>query len=136
MERRGAQAVMLFVCGGVLYPSLEVLFRGRTHPSMAVAGALCALLIYFVNVFASRRSFLLRTLLSTLVVLAVEFCFGVVCNLALGLGVWDYSNRPPHLLGQVCLSYALLWFGLSAVLVFVIARLEGERAATAGEKDF
>lgn len=136
MEKRWVQGVLFFACGGVLYPSLEILFRGRTHPSMAAAGALCGILIYLCNLFFLHRSFLFRTMLSTFVVLSVEFSFGVVCNLVLGLGVWDYSNRPPHLLGQICLSYAVLWFFLSGILVFVIGHLEGELAERESEKDF
>ena len=52
-------------------------------------------------------------------VTAVELVTGVVLNLYLGLGVWDYSKMPCNLLGQICLPYSALWVGLSLVCIFV-----------------
>lgn len=34
-----------------------------------------------------------------------------------GWNVWDYSDQPFNLLGQICLSYTLLWIPLSAVAI-------------------
>lgn len=127
MATQWAQGLLFFACGGLLYPSLEVLFRGYSHPSMALAGAVCGLLLYFGNALFLHMPFLFRTVLGAFLILLVEFIIGVVCNLFLGLGVWDYSDRPPHLLGQICLRYAFLWLLLSGVLAFVISRLEQER---------
>lgn len=31
--------------------------------------------------------------------------------------VWDYSNMPFNLLGQICLPFTVIWFFLSAVAV-------------------
>ena len=38
-----------FLIGAVGYPALEVLWRGRTHPSMALAGGLGAAMIHRVH---------------------------------------------------------------------------------------
>ena len=51
--------------------------------------------------------------LSALVVTAMEFAAGLVLNVWMGLGIWDYSDLPYNLLGQVCLLYMNLWFLLS-----------------------
>ena len=45
-------------------------------------------------------------------VTVVELVMGVVLNLWLGLGVWDYSGLPFNLLGQICPQYSALWWGL------------------------
>jgi uncharacterized membrane protein len=103
---------------------------------MALAGALCGALIYYGNALFLHLPFWVRTLLGAGVILLVEFIVGVVCNLFLGLGVWDYSDRPPHLLGQVCLRYALLWVLLSGILAFVVRVYERERREAAGENNF
>jgi uncharacterized membrane protein len=49
------------------------------------------------------------------IITAVEFVSGLILNLWLNLGVWDYSHMPLNLFGQICLPYAGLWFALSAV---------------------
>ncbi len=126
MEAMRGGGVFFLVCGGILYPSLEILYRGHTHPSMALAGALCGVLLYYGNTLFPHRSFLFRTLLGAFAILLVEFIIGVVCNLFLGLSVWDYSGEPYHLLGQICLRYALFWVLLSGVLALVISRLMHE----------
>lgn len=136
MQKRWMMGLLFFACGCVLYPSLEVLFRGYTHPSMALAGGACAGLIYWGNALFAQKPFLFRTLLGAGVILLVEFILGVVFNIFLGLGVWDYSDRPPHLLGQICLRYALLWVLFSAVLAVVVRACERERRESTGEKDF
>ena len=49
----------------------------------------------------------------SLVVTAMEFAAGLVLNVWMGLEIWDYSDLPYNLLGQVCLLYMNLWFLLS-----------------------
>ncbi|MDE6839119.1 MAG: putative ABC transporter permease, partial [Acutalibacter sp.] len=43
----------------------------------------------------------------------VALAAGLIVNTGLGLRVWDYSKMPLNLMGQVCLPYSLLWFGLT-----------------------
>ncbi len=47
-------------------------------------------------------------------VTAVEYVSGCLFNLRLKLNVWDYSEMPFNLSGQVCLLYTVLWGFLSA----------------------
>lgn len=47
----------------------------------------------------------------------VEFLFGCVFNLGLGMKVWDYSSEAFNIAGQVCARYSILWFFLSAPLM-------------------
>lgn len=58
-------------------------------------------------------SLLSQMVLSALVVTAMEFAAGLVLNVWMGLEIWDYSDLPYNLLGQVCLLYMNLWFLLS-----------------------
>ena len=50
---------------------------------------------------------------------AIEFAFGLVLNVWLGLGMWDYSNMPGNVLGQICPQFMVLWFFLSAAGIFL-----------------
>ena len=50
---------------------------------------------------------------------AVELVAGIILNLYLGLGIWDYSGLPCNLLGQICLPFSLLWVALSVLCIFV-----------------
>jgi hypothetical protein len=53
--------------------------------------------------------------ISALAVIATEFVAGLILNVALGLGIWDYSNMPGNIMGQVCPQFALLWFVVSII---------------------
>ena len=49
----------------------------------------------------------------------VEFCAGCVLNLWLGLDIWDYSDIPFNLLGQICLPFSLVWWVLCFLFIVV-----------------
>ncbi len=93
---------LLFLTGSCLYPALEMAWRGRTHSSMALAGGLCLCLID--RVCCSRlkdRDMLSRCTAGAGVITGVEFALGILLNRVLGLRIWDYSEVPLNLLGQV-----------------------------------
>ena len=104
---------LLFILGAVGYASMEIIFRGFTHWSMVIAGGLCFILFSMVAGLFAERSIFLRAAVSALCVTAVEFIFGVVFNLWLGMGVWDYSDRAFNILGQVCPAFTVLWAGIA-----------------------
>jgi len=110
-----------FVMGGVLYGAIETLWRGRTHWTMLVLGGICFSLIYLIA-SRSRLGRVRQVLLCAAVVTTLEFVTGAVVNVALGWGVWDYSDRPYNLCGQICLQYFLYWLAL-CVPGCVLARL-------------
>lgn len=102
----------LWTALGVMYVALEVLFRGYSHPSMFIVGGLCGVLVGAIN---QRPRFYhapvyLQAIVGALIVLCVEFVSGCILNLWLGLGVWDYSDQPGNILGQICPVFGLLWF--------------------------
>ena len=51
--------------------------------------------------------------LSSLVVTVLELIAGLIVNIGLGWGVWDYSRTPYNFYGQICLLYTNLWFFLT-----------------------
>ncbi len=105
---------ILFLAGSCAYPTLEMAWRGRTHYSMAIAGGVCLCLIDWVCCGSlERKSLFTRCLAGAGLITGVELAAGLIVNTGLGLGVWDYSKLPMNILGQVCLPYSALWFGLT-----------------------
>lgn len=105
---------LIFLTGSCAYPTLEMVWRGRTHYSMAIAGGVCLYLINKVCCEKMRdRRISTRCAAGSIIITGVELATGLVVNNLLGMGVWDYSDVPMNILGQVCLPYSLLWFGLS-----------------------
>lgn len=44
---------------------------------------------------------------------AVEFVTGIILNKWLGLNIWDYSNKPGNVMGQIAPEFAMYWFLLA-----------------------
>lgn len=102
--------------GGSFYVSLEVFWRGRSHWSMFVLAALVFVILGLLNEVWDWN-LLTQTLCGAAFATAAEFIAGCIVNLWLGMGIWDYSDMPGNLFGQVCPQYALLWVGMSVVAI-------------------
>lgn len=110
----------LFLFGGTVYCVIELLFRGHTHPSMYILGGLCFIICGLYNeVLSWDVPLVLQMLLGSATITILEFITGVIVNIILKLNIWDYSNMPFNLLGQICLPFCIAWFFLSAVAIIV-----------------
>lgn len=106
--------------GGSTYCSLEVIFRGRSHWSMVVLAFILFFLIGSLNnLFPWDMSLAKQGIIGACMVTVLEFITGCIVNIWLGWNVWDYSNMPLNILGQVCLPFSLLWILLSIVCIIV-----------------
>lgn len=123
---------VLFCVGGIVYIVIELLWRGYSHWSMFFLGGLCFLVIGWLNERMEWETpLLLEMLLGAFLITVLEFGFGYIFNIRLGLNVWDYSDMPLNIMGQVCLPYMLLWFSLS---FFCIVMDDNLRYYLFGEK--
>ncbi len=105
---------LLFLTGSCAYPTLEMMWRGRTHYSMAIAGGTCLCLIDKICCEKlSHKSMTAKCAAGAGIITGVELVTGLVVNELLHYNVWDYSGVPFNILGQVCLPYSLLWAFLS-----------------------
>ena len=102
---------MLFYLGGCSYMGLELLWRGRTHGSMFVAGGACFLLIGQLNHVRPRLVLPLRAIAGAGIVTMVELDIGLLCNR--NYEVWDYRDRAGNFLGQICPMFTFLWIPVS-----------------------
>lgn len=112
--------LFLFVFGGSLYYMIEILYRGYSHWTMLMAGGIIFLFAgYQGHMHSGDYPFWKKTLNVWLFALYVEFSMGCLVNLRLGWNVWDYSDLPFNILGQVCLPFALMFLPLCAAAIIV-----------------
>lgn len=108
--------VILGLIGGTLYIGIELIWRGRSHWTMFVLGGICFDCLGQINELIPWCMPLWKqALIGTTVITFLEFVTGCIVNLWLGWNVWDYSNVPFNILGQICIPYILLWIPLSLV---------------------
>lgn len=111
---------VLALCGGCVYFLIEMAWRGHSHWTMAALGGVCFVLIGDINEFIPwNMPLVLQGAIGSGIVTLLELVSGIVLNLWLGLGIWDYSNMPFNFLGQICLPFSLLWVALSVVAVIL-----------------
>ena len=135
MRRNGfaaefAEAFVIFLAGGFIYGLIEIAYRGHTHPSMFVLGGICLVWVGGLDRFFTRKPPLYaQVLLGGLFITLAEFACGLVINVWLGMRVWDYSNLPFNLMGQISPRFCALWVAISlpAVLLEDLLRAALER---------
>ncbi len=66
------------------------------------------------EVLSWETPFVIQCLIGGAIITAVEFITGCIINLWLKWDVWDYSNLPFNILGQICLPFFFIWVFLSA----------------------
>lgn len=109
---------ILFIIGGLLYILIELGYRGHSHWTMFVLGGLCFVLIGGINNYISwDMPVYEQMMIGSVIITVLEFICGCIVNLWLGWDVWDYSNMPYNVLGQICLPFSILWFFISLVAI-------------------
>ena len=116
---RWVLSMLLWVWGGTVYYLLEVVYKTATgHPERISWTMLVLAIVLTVPVERCGAQLpwtcplWLQALACAALVTAVELAAGVVLNIWLGLGVWDYSALPGNLWGQICPQFAVVWWAL------------------------
>jgi uncharacterized membrane protein len=106
--------LFLWLVGGAIYISMELAFRGRSHWTMFLLGGICFVCLGLINELIPWKMPLFKQMLiGMLIITYFEFLTGCVVNIWLGWGIWDYSNMPGNILGQICPVFSFLWFWIS-----------------------
>ena len=109
---------VLFLIGGFLYYTIEILWRGYSHWSMFILGGICFIFAGIQNEHTSWEEPLWKQVLKVDVfVLIAEFIAGCILNLWLELNIWDYSNLKFNILGQSSLLFAVLFLPLCLIAI-------------------
>ena len=107
------QNTVLFAVGSAGYTGLELLWRGRSHWTMALTGGCVFVgLTELAEKLAGER-LTVRAAAGGLCITTAELLVGLTVNRYFQRDVWDYSAHRGNLLGQICPQFGLLWSGLS-----------------------
>lgn len=112
----------LFCLGGGSYCALEMLFRGRTHGSMFLAGGAAFLLVGQLNHTEPKLPLPLRAVAGAGIITMVELAAGLLFNRE--YAVWDYRDRWGNWLGQICPVFSALWIAAAALVLLIYDPVE------------
>ena len=107
------------IAGGI-YLLIELAWRGYTHWTMLPLAEVIFICAGVLDKVERPPSIWQQVILGTTIATALEFVAGLILNVWLGLVIWDYSNLPGNVLGQICPKFTLAW----AVLVLISIRIE------------
>ena len=102
--------------GGTVYVFIELMWRGYSHWSMFLLGGICFIALGLINeIIPWEMPLTAQMFIGCAIITVLEFITGCIVNLWLGWGVWDYSDLPYNLLGQISVVSSVGWYFLSAV---------------------
>ena len=101
---------VLFAIGGSTYTALELLWRGRSHPSMFCLGGICFLAIGHLD-RKFRPAVPVKMAAGSAICTTGELLTGLMLNR--DHRIWDYSRLPLNFRGQICLPFSLIWMPMS-----------------------
>ena len=108
--------LILGLIGGLIYIGIEFLWRGYSHWTMFILGGACFVFLGRINeVIHWEMPLWKQALIGVVIITILEFVTGCIVNLLLGWNVWDYSNVPFNIMGQICVPYILLWIPISLI---------------------
>lgn len=117
MKQLGKYA-FLFWFGGSFYVTLEAIWRERSHWTMLVLAGLVFIAIGLLNqIWGWETGLIKQVSAGTAIATVGEFVTGCIVNLWLGWDVWDYSDLPFNLYGQVTPQFIALWIPISLLAI-------------------
>lgn len=126
MSRAGrwVLSMLLWFWGGTIYFLLEVAWKTATGKPEMISWTMLVLAILLTIAVERCGEQLpwavplwLQALACAALVTAAELAAGLILNVWLGLGVWDYSDLPGNFMGQICPQFAAIWFGLCLAFI-------------------
>lgn len=122
--RDSLRFVIFFLVFSSSYYLLEILYDGSSHWTMFICGGISGIFGYLINKATPLLTVLMKSILITLMILALEYITGYIVNIRLGLNVWDYSSLPFNIDGQISLSFTIIWFALSPIVIWLSGELD------------
>lgn len=105
--------ITLFFIGSIVYMTMEIMWKGETHWTMGILGGICLIVIGLINELFSDIPLLYQGFIGSIIITFLEYFSGMLLNVKLGLGIWDYSMLPWNVDGQVCLYFSIMWIFVS-----------------------
>ena len=110
---------LLALAGGIVYVLIEITFRGYSHISMFALGGICLALISITDVSLISLGIIPKAVICGIIISITELTAGIVLNVYMELGIWDYSSLRFNLLGQICPQFSLIWVALSVPAIYL-----------------
>ena len=117
-------SMLLWIWGGTVYFLMEVAWKSATgHPEriswtmLVLAAILCIPIERAGAEMPWDVPLWMQAAGCAVLVTATELIAGLILNVWLGLGVWDYSDLWGNLWGQICPQFAAIWWGLCLVFI-------------------
>lgn len=126
MSRAGrwVLSVLMWTWGGAAYFLLEVAYKtARGEPERISWTMLVLAVILCIPIERAGAEMpwdvplWMQAAGCAVLVTATELIAGLILNVWLGLGVWDYSDLWGNLWGQICPQFAAIWWGLCLVFI-------------------
>ncbi|MEG1504729.1 MAG: hypothetical protein RR369_00105 [Lachnospiraceae bacterium] len=118
--KKVSEYLFLWTTGGCIYYGVECLFRGFSHWTMFLLGGVCFFFCTFQGIWLKWSDPFWKQLLRCMIfVTACEFITGIIVNKWLCWQVWDYTDLPFQLFGQICIPFMLIFSGLCALGIIV-----------------
>lgn len=121
---RWVLSMLLWVWGGAAYFMIEVAYKTATGRPEQISWTMLVLAVVLCVPVERAGAELpwecplwLQALSCAALVIAAELLAGLVLNVWLGLGIWDYSGLRWNLWGQICPQFAVLWWALCAAFI-------------------
>lgn len=115
--------IVLFCIMGLSYYGIELLYRGYSHWSMFILGGVCGILVGLLNEYKFGWDTILEAQIGVGlgIVLTLEYLTGLFLHRVLDIypPVWDYSDLPMNLDGQISLAFAPI-FIIPIVLAILV----------------
>jgi len=120
ISKRVSEIFFLMATGGSIYYLIEIGFRGYSHWTMFVLGGLALLFCSFQGELMHWSEPLwLQIFRAVLFLTSLEFATGIICNKWLKIGIWDYTDQPFELWGQICLPFIVMFSGLLMLAILL-----------------
>ena len=123
--------IIVFFVFGTIYINIEVLFRALQHYEnfgnaligysslwMFLVGGVSALMVGLINE-NFKIPLALECLLGGLIITLIELISGLLLNKWLGFYLWDYTDMPLNIEGQVSLLFSAFWIMLVPCIHFL-----------------
>lgn len=116
--KRVIKYTVLFVAFSALYVWIEIMFRNRSDRSMIFLSGTVGIIIGLLNnVIPWSMGLVQQGLIGGfLIVTPMEYFVGKFL-VNQDLSIWNYSNMPCNIDGQICLSFTLIWCIISVIVV-------------------
>ena len=91
---------------------------------MFVIGGLCVLFLYKINYWLSDKSVILKAFWGSIAISMTEFISGCILNVWFDMNIWNYSNLPLNIFGQISLLFSFYWFLLCIPAIFLLNKIK------------